>query len=258
VKDSPGVKSHCIRGVKDLLGIPDRRINGGKLKKRFRNIIFFLLFIIFALVGKMIRIYVFSLLGMECLNPFETRNYADSPRPNPIDGGNDSGGTLFDAINQFLPPNEAQAEERASSPLPPISNPAPEAGLPEIEEFDQERIWENLDAQERAAREQEDARIEREVEHIMSRCEWLERAMEGKAHRILRTKGITLDDPADVRRALNMALYDYKEEDIDSLLPLFKKLNRKFGKDGCLVWNTFIDELIDLGNTQVNARHKVD
>ena len=25
VKDSPGVKSHCIRGVKDLLGIPDRR-----------------------------------------------------------------------------------------------------------------------------------------------------------------------------------------------------------------------------------------
>ncbi|OAY64211.1 Ribosomal protein S12, mitochondrial [Ananas comosus] len=24
-KDSPGVKSHCIRGVKDLLGIPDRR-----------------------------------------------------------------------------------------------------------------------------------------------------------------------------------------------------------------------------------------
>uniref|UniRef100_A0A2C9V967 Ribosomal protein S12 n=1 Tax=Manihot esculenta TaxID=3983 RepID=A0A2C9V967_MANES len=25
VKDSPGVKSHCIRGVKDLLGIPYRR-----------------------------------------------------------------------------------------------------------------------------------------------------------------------------------------------------------------------------------------
>jgi small subunit ribosomal protein S12 len=25
VKDSPGVKFHCIRGVKDLLGIPDRR-----------------------------------------------------------------------------------------------------------------------------------------------------------------------------------------------------------------------------------------
>ena len=25
VKDSPGVKSHCIRGVKDLQGIPDRR-----------------------------------------------------------------------------------------------------------------------------------------------------------------------------------------------------------------------------------------
>ncbi|RYR38276.1 hypothetical protein Ahy_A09g043262 isoform A [Arachis hypogaea] len=25
VKDLPGVKSHCIRGVKDLLGIPDRR-----------------------------------------------------------------------------------------------------------------------------------------------------------------------------------------------------------------------------------------
>ena len=25
MKDSPGVKSHCIRGVKDLLGIPDRR-----------------------------------------------------------------------------------------------------------------------------------------------------------------------------------------------------------------------------------------
>src|SRR4051812_40658364 len=25
VKDLPGVKSHCIRGVKDLLGIPERR-----------------------------------------------------------------------------------------------------------------------------------------------------------------------------------------------------------------------------------------
>jgi small subunit ribosomal protein S12 len=25
VKGLPGVKSHCIRGVKDLLGIPDRR-----------------------------------------------------------------------------------------------------------------------------------------------------------------------------------------------------------------------------------------
>lgn len=25
VKDLPGVKFHCIRGVKDLLGIPDRR-----------------------------------------------------------------------------------------------------------------------------------------------------------------------------------------------------------------------------------------
>jgi small subunit ribosomal protein S12 len=25
VQDSPGVKFHCIRGVKDLLGIPDRR-----------------------------------------------------------------------------------------------------------------------------------------------------------------------------------------------------------------------------------------
>ncbi|MQL98210.1 hypothetical protein Taro_030914 [Colocasia esculenta] len=25
VKDSPGVKSHCIRGVKDLVGILDRR-----------------------------------------------------------------------------------------------------------------------------------------------------------------------------------------------------------------------------------------
>ena len=25
VKDLPGVKSHCIRGVEDLLGIPDRR-----------------------------------------------------------------------------------------------------------------------------------------------------------------------------------------------------------------------------------------
>ena len=30
VKDSPGVKSHCIRGVKDLLGIPNRR--RGKLE----------------------------------------------------------------------------------------------------------------------------------------------------------------------------------------------------------------------------------
>lgn len=30
VKDSPGVKSHCIRGVKDLMGIPGRRSGRSK------------------------------------------------------------------------------------------------------------------------------------------------------------------------------------------------------------------------------------
>nr|GEW37794.1 ribosomal protein S12, mitochondrial [Tanacetum cinerariifolium] len=37
VKDSPGVKSHCIRAVKDLLGIPDRRKGRSKYESLVRS-----------------------------------------------------------------------------------------------------------------------------------------------------------------------------------------------------------------------------
>lgn len=103
--------------------------------KKLRLVITLFFVILIYLLGKMIRIYVFSHVGLDLTNFFPLILSVDggaySSQPNPI----------FDAIKQFLRSNEAQAEERASSPLPPIPNPA------ELQEIDQDLIWENLDAQ---------------------------------------------------------------------------------------------------------------
>lgn len=76
-----------------------------------------------------------------------------------------------------------------------------------------------------------------------------------KAHILLHHKGIILEDPSDVKRALERVLYDDWEHDVDERLPHFRKLKRRAR---CSIWNNFIDQLRELGNPQVNDRHKVD
>jgi F0F1-type ATP synthase membrane subunit c/vacuolar-type H+-ATPase subunit K len=111
---------------------------------------------------------------------------------------------------------------------------------------------------EREARAQEHDRISAEVETITSACENLEAAMVRKAHILLHQRGVTLGDPEDVKRALQLALHDDWEHDIDDRKRHFTVLRRDFGTARCERWNPFIDELRGLGNRQVNARHYVD
>lgn len=152
-------------------------------------------------------------------------------------------------------PGDASSFEVPASPVLLPALPAPEAPLQEI---DQDLIWENLAAQEQEARAREHARIYGAVEAITEACEKEEAAMIDKAHILLHQKGITLEDPKDVKRALEAALYDDWQHDIDERLPHFRGLKRDFGTARCSIWNKFIDELREFGNPQVNARHKVD
>lgn len=111
---------------------------------------------------------------------------------------------------------------------------------------------------EREARAQQHARFSAEVESIMAACENEEAAMIRKAHVLLHQQGITLKDAEDVKRALESVLYDDWQHEIDGRLRHFTMLRRNFGTARCERWNPFIDELRDLGNHQVNARHYVD
>ncbi|CAH8307708.1 unnamed protein product [Eruca vesicaria subsp. sativa] len=113
-------------------------------------------------------------------------------------------------------------------------------------------------AGEREARAQEHARISAEIERIFSACENEEAAMIRKAHNLLHQLGITLEDAEDVKRALQLALHDDWEHDIDDRQRHFTVLRRNFGTARCERWNSFIEELRGLGNHQVNARHYID
>nr|YP_009861439.1 hypothetical protein [Mirabilis himalaica]QKN19336.1 hypothetical protein [Mirabilis himalaica] len=184
---------------------------------------------------------------------------ADLNQPD-ADGSEELGETFdLGVLEESWPSSGAEGPSRASVNQPEgrlvANNPAPEA---ELREIDQDIIWETLDAQEKEARAREHARIYRTVETLVRGCENEEAAMRYKARDILRQKGITLEDPKDVKRALDAALSDDWEHDIDTRLPHFRRLNRNFGKARCSIWNQFIDELRELGNPQVNARHKVD
>ncbi|WZZ63098.1 hypothetical protein YC2023_063205 [Brassica napus] len=85
------------------------------------------------------------------------------------------------------------------------------------------------EAGEREARAQEHARISAEIERIMAACENEEAAMIRKAHNLLHQLGITLEDAEDVKRALQLALHDDCEHDIDDRKRHFTVLRRNFG-----------------------------
>lgn len=108
------------------------------------------------------------------------------------------------------------------------------------------------------ARAREHARIDSAVEAITNACEKLEADMVRKAHTLLQKRGVTLADPEDVKRALQLALHADWDHDIDDRRRHFTVLRRNFGTARCERWNPFIDELRGLGNPQVNARHYVD
>ena len=122
---------------------------------------------------------------------------------------------------------------------------APEA------EIDQDDLWQILAAEEETARE--DARIYRAVDAINTSCQSEEGRIVAKAQTILQKKGNVLseDDKEDVARAVNMALYDAWETDIDTRLEQFRRIRRYLGTKDCSIWKHFMDSLLSLGNTRI-------
>lgn len=150
-------------------------------------------------------------------------------------------------------PSETPQNSSFISSLPSATGAGTSGGPRPLEieqEIDQDLIWENLAAQEQEARAREHARIYEAVEAIIEACEKEEAAMIDKAHILLQKKGITLEDPKDVKRALETVLYDDWQHDIDERLSHFRGLKRDFGTARCSIWNKFIDELRELGNPQ--------
>ena len=97
--------------------------------------------------------------------------------------------------------------------------------------------------------------IYRAVDAIITSCENEEALIVEKARALLLKKGaphLTDEDKEDIRRAINMALYDAWETDIDRRLEQFRRIRRFLGTGNCPVWNTFIDYLVSLGNQKFN------
>jgi len=182
-------------------------------------------------VLSLIRIKVVYLLGGQALLLLEPLLwYGVGP------GGASSSSEWFTYTSDMV--EDSASSGRTSSS---VNQPIPE-----------EQAWE------REARAQEHDRISAEVETITSACENLEAAMVRKAQILLHQRGVTLGDPEDVKRALQLALHDDWEHAIDDRKRHFTVLRRNFGTARCERWNPFIDELRGLGNHQVNARHYVD
>lgn len=138
--------------------------------------------------------------------------------------------------------SESLATFRAQNPYDPsVTGEGTSAGGPrplEIEqEIDQEDIWRTLAAQESAARE--DARIYNAVDAINSRCQSEESRIVAKAHAILLKLNVVLNDQEkeDVARAVNIALYDAWEGNIDTRLEQFRRIRRYLGTRNCSIWN---------------------
>lgn len=103
-------------------------------------------------------------------------------------------------------------------------------------------------------------RIYRAVDGINTNCKNEEARMVERAREIFLGKGVFLDenDQQDIARAMNMALYDAWETDIDTRLGQFRKIRRSLGKRSCSVWDNFIDSLVALGNQKFSPFKKED
>lgn len=73
-----------------------------------------------------------------------------------------------------------------------------------------------------------------------------------KTRTILARKGIILEDPKDVKRAVDIAMTEEWEQDnLDVRLPHFSNLHRYLGTRNCPLWPEIVKELRDLGNPHV-------
>ena len=94
--------------------------------------------------------------------------------------------------------------------------------------------------------------VSREVEAIMGAC-WLEKErIEYKTRAILIRKGIFLEDPKDITRAVEVVLTDeWQKDNIDVRLSHFRGLRRNLGSQRCPIWRDILSELRQLGNDNV-------
>ncbi|CAL9238904.1 unnamed protein product [Arabidopsis halleri] len=186
-----------------------------------------------------------------------------SPLPSQTEEGEPSVNQVPQEAGPALPANPVPSGGNGAGPSNALPAPQPAHVQPQPAAAPAAQQQNHLDQPfgeggEREARAQEHARISAEVETITNACENEEAAMIRKAHVLLHQRGITLEDPEDVKRALQLALHNDWEHDIDERRRHFTMLRRDFGTTRCERWNPFIDELRGLGNHQVNVRHYVD
>nr|AXU98911.1 hypothetical protein [Brassica juncea]AXU99007.1 hypothetical protein [Brassica juncea] len=236
------------------------RIYSFRLKGPLRGILNLFLVFFIGVVISLIRIKVIYFLGPALpllLGPFVWKAVTGSSGE-VVNHQTEASSQWFTYTSDML--EDSASSGRSSSVNQPIqmeqAGPAPQPTAAPAAQ--QQNHLDQQPAGEREARAQEHARISAEIERIMAACENEEAAMIRKAHNLLHQLGITLEDPEDVKRALQLALHDDWEHDIDDRKRHFTVLRRNFGTARCERWNSFISELRGLGNHQVNARHFVD
>ncbi|XP_033146083.1 uncharacterized ATP synthase C chain-like protein [Brassica rapa] len=239
------------------------RIYYFRLKGPLREILNLFLVFSAGFVGSLIRIEVIHLVSpaLPLLGPFLWYAVTGSSGE-VVNHQTEASSQWFTYTSDML--EDSASSGRSSSVNQPIQReqagpsnafPAPQ---PTAAPAAQQQNHLDQPAGEREARAQEHARISAEIERIMAACENEEAAMIRKAHNLLHQLGITLEDAEDVKRALQLALHDDWEHDIDDRKRHFTVLRRNFGTARCERWNSFIEELRGLGNHQVNARHYLD
>jgi len=137
------------------------------------------------------------------------------------------GGDLADAVRPFL---------RGQGVQPPVVPQPPHVPL---------------DAQEQEAAPEDDARLYRAVEAINLACEQEQERILQKTRTLLARKGIAIEYPQDVNCAVDIALTEEWEGDIDSRLSHLRNLRRYLGTRNCTLWPEIVKALRDLGNPDV-------
>jgi hypothetical protein len=98
---------------------------------------------------------------------------------------------------------------------------------------------------------EEDARLYQAVAGINNACDQVQDRIVLKTQNLLARKGIALEDPRDVRRAVDVAMTEAWEIDVDSRLSHFRNLHRYLGTRNCPLWPEIVKSLRDLGNPHV-------
>lgn len=95
-----------------------------------------------------------------------------------------------------------------------------------------------------------------EVVRVNDACLIEQRRIAKKAHRLLKRRGISLEDPRDVDLAVDFALTNEWDVDCEEKLERFRSLRERLG--GCSdLWREILKELRDLGNMQVPDPSKI-